>query len=69
MTDSAPHPNVLVPVIVCMAKSLSVTDDRVVAAKRTSPRQEVQREYAGVDVVFRLWQCDKKNHAGVKAGR
>ena len=22
-----------------------------------------------IDVVFRLWQCDKKNHGGVKARR
>jgi hypothetical protein len=39
-----------------------MADDRVVPANRTSPRQEVQRDHPGVDVVFRLWQCDKKNH-------
>jgi hypothetical protein len=46
---------------VALAKSLSVADDRVVAADRTTPRQKDQRDRSGVDVVFRLWQCDKKN--------
>jgi hypothetical protein len=44
-----------------LTKSLSVADDRVVAADKTSPRQKDQRDHTGVDVVFRLWQCDKKN--------
>ena len=39
-----------------------MADDRVVAANRTPPRQGIQRDYLGVDVVFRLWQCDKENH-------
>ena len=39
-----------------------MADDRVVPANRTSPRQEVQWDHPGVDVVFRLWQCDKENH-------
>ena len=38
-----------------------MADDRVVAADRTTPRQKDQRDRSGVDVVFRLWQCDKKN--------
>jgi hypothetical protein len=46
---------------VALAKSLSVADDRVVAADRTTPRQKDQRDRSGVDVVFRVWQCDKKN--------
>jgi hypothetical protein len=45
MTDPASHPNVFVPVIVGLAQPLSMADDRVVAANRTSPRQEVQRNY------------------------
>jgi len=40
----------------------SMANDRAVPANRTSPRQQVQRDHAGVDVVFRLWQCDKENH-------
>jgi hypothetical protein len=68
-TDSAPHPEGSVPIIVALAESPSVTDDRVVAADRTPPRQKDQRDHPGVDVVFRLWQCDKENQAGVKARR
>jgi hypothetical protein len=48
--------------IVCLAESPSMADDRIVPANRTLPRQEVQWDHPGVDVVFRLWQCDKENH-------
>jgi hypothetical protein len=68
-TDSAPHPEGSALIIVALTESLSVADDRIVAADRTSPRQKDQRDHPGVDVVFRLWQCDKKNQAGVKARR
>src|SRR5258708_40372566 len=44
-----------------VGKSLSVADDGVVGADRTTPGQKDQRDRSGVDVVFRLWQCDKKN--------
>src|SRR6059036_149343 len=40
----------------------SMADDRVVPANRTSPRQEVQWDHPRLDVVLRLWQCDKENH-------
>jgi hypothetical protein len=66
-TDSAPHPEGSALIIVALTESLSVADDRVVAADRTSPRQKDQRDHPGVDVVIRLWQCDKKNQAGMKA--
>jgi hypothetical protein len=62
LTDSAPHPDAFVPVIVALAEPPSVADDRVVAANGTSPRQEAQRDHPGLDVVFCLWQCDKDNH-------
>jgi len=39
-----------------------MANDRMVTANRTSPRQQVQRDHARVNVVFRLWQCDKENH-------
>jgi hypothetical protein len=68
-TDSAPHPEGSALIIVALTESLSVADDCVVAADRTSPQQKDQRDHHGVDVVFRLWQCDKKNQAGVKARR
>jgi hypothetical protein len=38
MTNSAPHPNVIVTFVVGLAGTLSVADDRVLAADRTSPR-------------------------------
>jgi hypothetical protein len=69
MTDSAPYPNVLVPVIVCIAKPLSVADDRVVEAKRASPRQEVQRDYPGSMLSFASGSAIKIITAGVKARR
>ena len=60
--DSASHPDAFVLVIVAWRESPSVADDRVVAANGTSPRQESPAESPRLDVVFRLWQCDKKNH-------
>ena len=60
-THSEPRPEGSALIVVALAKSLSVADDRVVAADRTTPRQKDQRDRSGVDVVFRLWQCDKKN--------
>src|ERR1700724_1693444 len=61
-TDSASHPSAFVLVIVSLAEPLSVPDDRGVPANWASPREEVQRDLPGVDVVLRVWQCDKKNH-------
>jgi hypothetical protein len=62
MTDSAPHPNAFMPVIVGQAESPSMADDCGVIANRASPREEGQWDQPRLDVVFRLWQCDKKNH-------
>ena len=61
-THPASRPNAFVAVIVGLAEPLSMADDRIVAANRTSPREEAQGDHPGVDVVFRLWQCDKENH-------
>ena len=69
MTDSTPHPNAFVPVIVGWAEPPSMANNCLVLANWTLPRQEIQGDHPGVDVVFRLWQCDKKNQAGVKARR
>ena len=41
MTDSTPHPNAFMPVIVGWAEPTAMADNRVVAANRTLPRQEV----------------------------
>jgi hypothetical protein len=67
MTDSTPHPNVFVPVIVGLATPPSVADDRVVVANRTSPRQEFQRNYPGSMLSFTSGSAIKIITAGVKA--
>jgi hypothetical protein len=67
MTDSAPYPNALVPVIVGIAKPLPMADDRAVEANRTSPRQEIQRNYPGSMLSFASGSAIKIITAGVKA--
>ena len=67
-TDPATHPNAFVLVVVGQAESPSMADDREALANRTLPRQEVQWDHPRVEVVFRLWQCDKENH-GWREGR
>ncbi len=69
MTDSAPHPNEFVLGIVGLAEPPSVADDRVAAAKRTSPRQEVQRDYPGSTLSFASGNAIKIITAGVKTRR
>ena len=69
MTDSAPHPNAFVPVIVGLAEPPSMADDRVVPANRTSPRQEVQRDHPGSMLSFASGSAIKRITAGVKARR
>ena len=62
LADSAPHPDAIVLVVVGLPEPPAVADDRVVAAERAQPRQQMQRHSPRLDVVFGLWQCDKKNH-------
>jgi hypothetical protein len=57
MTDSAPHPDAFVSVIVALPKAPAVADDRVTLASRAPSWQKAQR-----DSVFRVKQCDKENH-------
>ena len=64
--DSASHPHRFALTVVALAEPPSVTGDRILPADIAaaggpagSPR---------VDVVFRLWQCDKENH-GWREGR
>ena len=59
--NPAANPDPVVLFIVRLFASPPVTDDRVVSAQRTSPRQQSQRNLPRVGVVFRLWQCDKEN--------
>jgi hypothetical protein len=67
-TDSTPHPNAFVLIIVTLTQPPPVADDRVITANRTSPRQEVQSDPPRISLVFGFWQCDKKNH-GWREGR
>jgi hypothetical protein len=67
LADSASHPDRFASVIVALAESAAVTDDRVVLADGTSPREAVQWDLR-IDVVFSFWQCDKENH-GWREGR
>ena len=67
-TDPAPNPEAFVLVVMTLAEPAPVADDRVVLTDWTSPRQEGQWDHPGLDVVFHLWQCDKKNH-GWREGR
>ena len=69
LTDSAPHPDAFVPVIVGLAEPPSMADDRVVAAERTPPRQEVQRDHPGSMLSFASGSAIKRITAGVKARR
>ena len=69
LTDSAPHPDAFVLVIVALTESPSVADDRVVAANGTSPRQEVQRDHPGSMLSSASGSAIKRITAGVKARR
>ena len=68
-TDSAPHPNAFVPVIVGMAEPLSMADDRVILANRTLPWQEIQRDHPGSMLSLDSGSAIKRITAGAKARR
>ena len=69
LTDSAPHPDPFVPVIVALTESPAMTDDRVDTANGTSPWQEVQRDHPGSMLSFASGSAIKRITAGVKARR
>jgi hypothetical protein len=69
MTDPAAHPNVIVLVIVGLAGTPSVADDRVVAANGTSPRKQVERNHPGSMLSLASGSAIKIIKAGVKARR
>jgi hypothetical protein len=54
-------------IVVALAESPSVTGDRILPADGI-PAAGGPTGSPRVDVVFRLWQCDKKNH-GWREGR
>ena len=68
LTDSAPHPDRFVLIVVALAEPPSVADDRVACGRRDIAAAGGPAGSPRVDVVFRLWQCDKENH-GWREGR
>jgi len=68
-TNPATHPHALVLVIVRLPESPSVTNDRVVAAQRAQPRQQMQRNYPGSMLSLVSGSAIKRITAGVKARR
>jgi hypothetical protein len=67
MTDPAAYPNVIVLVIVGLAETPSVADDRIVAANGTSPRKQVERDHPGSMLSLASGSAIKIIKAGVKA--
>jgi hypothetical protein len=69
MTDSTSHPDAFVTVIVGVAESPPVTNDRVLPANRAPPREEVQWDHPGSMLSFSSGSAIKRITAGVKARR
>ena len=67
MTDPTTHPDAIVQFIVGLPEPPSMADDRMVAANRTSPRQEIQRDHPGSMLSFASGSAIKRITAGVKA--
>jgi len=66
-TDSASHPDAFVSVIVALASTPSMANDRVVVANWTTPRQAVQRNHPGSMLSSASGSAIKRITAGVKA--
>ena len=69
LTDSAPHPEACVLIIMALTKSPSVADDRIVTTDWTSPRQEIQWDHPGSMLSFASGSAIKRITAGVEARR
>jgi len=69
LTDSAAHPNALLPIIVGWAEPSSMTNDRMVPANRAPSRQQFQRDHPGSMLSFASGSAIKRITAGVKARR
>ena len=67
LTDSAPHPDTYVAVIVSMAEPSSVANDRIIPAYGTSPRQQAQRDHPGSALSSASGSAIKRITAGVRA--
>jgi hypothetical protein len=68
-TNPATHPDPFVLVVVRLPEPPPVADDRVVAAERAQPRQEIQRNYPGSMLSLVSGSAIKRITAGVKARR
>jgi hypothetical protein len=66
-TDSTSHPDRFAVIVVALAESSSVADDRVLPADGTLPRQEGQRDHPGSTLSFASGSAIKRITAGVKA--
>jgi hypothetical protein len=69
LADPAPNPETFMLVVMALAKSAPVADDRVVLADWTSPGQAVQRDHPGSMLSFDSGSAIKRITAGVKARR
>jgi hypothetical protein len=71
VTDSPPHPDACVSVVVALTESPAVADDRVVTADWTSPRQKIQwdHHHPGSMLSFASGSAINSITAGVKARR
>jgi hypothetical protein len=65
--DSAPHPDRFALIVVALAESPSVTDNRVLPADGTLPRQEGQWNHPGSMLSLASGSAIKRITAGVKA--
>jgi len=68
-TNPATHPDALVLVVVRLAESPSMADDRGAAAEWAEPRQQTQRNYPGSMLSLVSGSAIKRITAGVKARR
>jgi hypothetical protein len=69
VTDSASYPDAFVAVVVSLAGPPPMADDRMAAAERTSPRQDIQGDHPGSMLSFASGSAIKRITAGVKARR
>jgi hypothetical protein len=67
--NAAPYPDAIVLVVMGLAGSPAVANDRIVVAERAQPRQEMQRHYPGSMLSSVSGSAIKRITAGVKARR
>jgi hypothetical protein len=68
-TDPTPNPDAIMLVVVGLAESPTVANDRVGLAERAQPRQEMQRDYPGSLLSLVSGSAIKRITAGVKTRR